>query len=122
MDNYIVLTKRYAIYTVILITFFILLAFLTSHQSIFFGLTLGSIISLSNLLSTYFQVKRLGESVVSGRAKFSLGTLFRFALASFAVYTALQYPGLFHIYSVVIGLMLTYIIIYFNALLQLKHL
>lgn len=122
MEDYIYLTKRFTIQTVILIFLFIILAFTTTYNSIFFGLILGSIISLSNLWSTYFQVKRLGESVDVGRAKFSLGTLFRFALAIGAIYVAFQYPDTFHFISVVIGLMLTYIIILINSLFQLKRL
>jgi ATP synthase protein I len=122
MEDYIVLTKRYTIYTVIFIAIFTLLALLTSLQSIFLGLALGSLISLSSLLSLYFQVKRLGESLETGRAKFSLGTLFRTALVIGAVYLAYQHPDIFHINSVVIGLMLTYIIIYVNSLFQLRRL
>jgi ATP synthase protein I len=122
MEDYVVLTKRYSVYTVFFIAIFISLALLTSYQSIFWGLALGSIISLSNLLSTYFQVKRLGESLEIGRAKLSLGTLFRFALVIGAVYIALHYPGLFDLISVVIGLMLTNIIILINSLFQLKRL
>lgn len=122
MEDYIVLTKRYTIYTVVSIAIFISLAFLTSFQTVFLGLALGSVISLSNLLSTYYQVKRLGESLEIGRAKFSLGTLFRFALVIGAVYIAFQFPDLFHLISVVVGLMLTYIIIFINSLFQFKRL
>lgn len=122
MGDFIVLTKRYTIYIVVFITIFISLAFLTSFQSIFLGLALGSFISLCNLLTTYLQVKRLGESLELGRAKLSLGTLFRFALVIGAVYISFQYPDLFHLISVVIGLMLAYIIIIINSLFQLKRL
>jgi ATP synthase protein I len=120
--DYISLTKRYTIYAAIIMIFFVVLAFTTTYTSIFLGLLLGSVISLSNLWSTYFQVKRLGESMEIGRAKLSLGTLFRFALVLGAVYIAIQYPDKFHFISVVIGLMLTYIIILVNSLFQLKHL
>lgn len=120
--DYISLTKRYTVYAAIIMTIFVILAVTTPHKSIFLGLLLGSIISLSNLWSTYFQVKRLGESVEIGRAKFSLGTLFRFGLVIGAVYIAFQYPDKFHFISVVIGLMLTYIIILVNSLFQLKRL
>lgn len=122
MDDYITLTKRYTKYTASFIILFIILGFTTSYKSIFGGLVLGSIISLFHLLSTYFQVKRLGESLEKGRAKWSLGTLFRFALSIGAVYIAYQYPDYFHFISVVIGLMLTYIIILINSLFQLKRL
>ncbi|RXJ02701.1 ATP synthase subunit I [Anaerobacillus alkaliphilus] len=122
MGDYIALTKRYTLYTVIIMSLFLVLALVTPYQPIFLGLLLGSIISLSNLWSTYFQVKRLGESVEAGRAKFSLGTLFRIALVLGAVYIAYQYPDNFHFISVVIGLMLTYIIIFINSIFQLKRL
>jgi ATP synthase protein I len=122
MVDYISLTKRYTIFAAIIIGLLVILAFTTSYKPIFLGLLLGSIISLSNLWSTYFQVKRLGESVEIGRAKFSLGTLFRFGLVIGAVYIAFQYPDKFHFISVVIGLMLTYIIILVNSLFQLKRL
>ncbi len=122
MEDYISLTKRFTIYTCIIIGLFVVLAFLTSYQPIFFGLLLGSIVSLINLWSTYFQVKRLGESVESGRAKFSVGTLFRTILVVGTVFIAYQYPDNFHFISVVIGLMLTYIIIFINSIFQVKRL
>lgn len=122
MEDYVALTRRYTIYAFILVLIFVILAIVTPFRSIFLGLTLGSIISISNLISTYYQVKRLGESVEIGRAKFSLGTLFRFALSIGAIYVAYQYPHIFHFISVVIGLMLTYIIIFINSLFQLKRL
>ncbi|WNF37282.1 ATP synthase subunit I [Bacillaceae bacterium IKA-2] len=122
MEDYIVLTKRYTIYSVLCIAIFILLAFLTSLQSIFLGLALGAVISLSNLVTLFYQVKRIGESIETGRAKFSLGTIFRTILIIGAVYIAYQYPDIFHLNSVIIGLMLTYIIIYINSLFQLRRL
>ncbi|MCT8140100.1 ATP synthase subunit I [Anaerobacillus sp. CMMVII] len=122
MVDYIYLTKRFTLYTIILIGLFLVLAFATPYQPIFLGLLLGSIASLSNLWSTYFQVKRIGESMEIGRAKFSLGTLFRFGLTIGAVYIAYRYPDKFHFISVVIGLMLTYIIILINSIFQLKRL
>ena len=122
MKDYAALTKRFNVYTVILIVLFVVLAFSTPYSSIFFGLTLGSIVSLSHLWTTYFQVKRLGESVEEGRAKFSLGTLFRFGLAIGVVFIAFRYPEKFHLISVVIGIMLTYIIILIHSLFQLKRL
>lgn len=122
MEDYINLTKRFTIYGILIIFLFVILAIVTPYKSVFLGLLLGSVISISNLISTYFQVKRLGESLEIGRAKLSLGTLFRFALVLGAVFVAFQYPDIFHFISVVIGLMLTYIIIFLNSLFQLKRL
>ncbi len=122
MKDYITLTKQYTLYSTSLIILFLILALITSYKTIFLGLFLGSIPSLGNLWSTYYQVKRIGESLDVGRAKISLGTLFRFALTLGAIYIAVRHPDTFHFASVVIGLMLTYIIILINSLFQLKHL
>ena len=120
--DFTLLTKKFSVYTVTFIVIFIALAIVTQHTAIFLGLTLGSIFSLASLWSTYFQVKRLGESVEGGRAKFSVGTLFRIGLVLVALYVAYNYPNTFHFLSVVIGFMLTYIIIFINSIFQLKRL
>ncbi|OIJ21793.1 hypothetical protein BKP45_03595 [Anaerobacillus alkalidiazotrophicus] len=122
MEDYIALTKRYTFYITIIVSIFLILAFITPYKSIFLGLFLGSVMSLGKLWSTYFQVKRIGESLDKGRAKWSLGTMFRMLLVLATVYFASQYPDQFHFISVIIGLMLTYIIIMVHSLFQLKYL
>lgn len=122
MKDYTTLTKRFTFYTIVLIIIFAILSFLPSYQSVFLGLLVGSLVSLVHLWTTYFQVKRLGEAIEEGRSKFSLGTLFRIGIALAVLYVAYQNPDIFHFTSVIIGLMITYIIIFVHSLFQLKRL
>lgn len=121
MSDYSVLAKRYTVYTAILIFLVVILAFFTT-SSFYTGLLLGMIFSLVNLWSTYFQVKRLNESLEENKAKFSLGTLFRALTAVAAIFIAIQFPAAFDYIGVILGLMTTYIIILIEPLFQLNQL
>ncbi|KGX93887.1 ATP synthase I [Pontibacillus halophilus JSM 076056 = DSM 19796] len=96
--------------------FFVLAIFVlgwgfTSYQQVFLGLLLGSVISFFNLRLLQRKVNKLGEATSENRTARTLGTFSRFAAAGLAVLIALRYSQYFHLISVVIGLMTTYVVI-----------
>ena len=55
--------------------------------------------------------KKFAQEVAEGKKTRSLGSLTRCLVAGLAVIIALEYPEYFHLISVVIGLMATYVVI-----------
>jgi ATP synthase protein I len=94
----------------------------TSYQSIFLGLILGTILSLYNLWILARKMRIFGESMMEGKKVVSLGSFSRMATAAFAVILAMRFPGTFHLISVIIGLMTSYIVIMIDFFLQSFHL
>ncbi|MCQ6274613.1 ATP synthase subunit I [Bacillus sp. V3B] len=94
----------------------------TSYQSIFLGLILGTSLSLFNLWLLVRKTDQFGDVVEKGGKMRSLGFLSRIAAAIFAVMLSLEYPEYFHLISVVIGLMTSYIVIMIDSFFQLFHL
>lgn len=99
----------------------------TPYPTIFLGLILGTVISTFNLWSMHSKVNRLGQVVVENAMKKedenkkrlrSLGSLQRLAAAALAVVISMRYPDLFHLISVIIGLMTYYIVIMIDFLFQ----
>ncbi|SDZ45671.1 ATP synthase protein I [Evansella caseinilytica] len=121
MKDYTFLAKRYSIYTAAIIFFFLLLALLFEQTEFFIGFAFGAAISLLNLINTYFQVKRIGKAVESGKTKWSFGTVSRILTSVFAVFIALEYPQIFDLTGVIIGLMVTYVMILFEPIFHFKH-
>ncbi|MGO4889151.1 ATP synthase subunit I [Anaerobacillus sp. MEB173] len=129
MDQYSANMRRYTKYTLFLAAFFVLGWGFTSYSTIFLGLLLGTIFSYFNLWSMYSKINRLGQAVEKSakgegekKKAHSLGFLTRLALAVLAVTIATRYPEHFDLVSVVIGLMVTYIIIFIDSLFQHKRL
>jgi ATP synthase protein I len=83
----------------------------TSYQSTFLGLIFGTSLSLFNLWLMVRKTEKFGEMVDQGKKIRSLGSLSRMSTAAFAVIVAMRYPNQFHLISVVIGLMTSYIVI-----------
>lgn len=121
-DQYSATFKRYTKYTLYLTALFVLGWGFTPYQSIFQGLLLGTVFSYINLLTAHRRIARLGQAITEGKKMYSLGMLQRFAYAILAVLIATRYPEHFHLVSVVIGLMITYIIILIDSLFQIKNL
>ncbi|EDL62946.1 ATP synthase subunit I [Bacillus sp. SG-1] len=90
----------------------------TEYQSIFLGLILGTGISLFNHWVMVKRTVKFGDKVVAGEKVRSLGTFSRMAGAAFAVIVAMEYPDTFHLLSVVIGLMTSYLVIMIDYLIQ----
>lgn len=118
MDDLQQLFNRQRKYILYLLAIFVLGWGFTEHQSIFMGLILGTVISLFNLWTMVRRTHKLGEAVSEGKKVRSLGTLSRMAAAVCAVLIAVNYPKTFHLISVVIGLMTSYIVIMIDALIS----
>ncbi|MBM7704056.1 ATP synthase subunit I [Metabacillus iocasae] len=90
----------------------------TSYQSVFLGLILGTVLSLYSLWVLVRRSKQFGQAVEEGRRPRSVGTFARFASAALAVIIAMRYPTEFHIVSVVLGLMTSYLVIIIDLVVQ----
>ncbi|WP_110112622.1 ATP synthase subunit I [Bacillus sp. CGMCC 1.16541] len=90
----------------------------TSYQSVFLGLILGTSLSLYSLWVLVKRSKQFGQALEEGRRPRSVGTFARFATAALAVIVAMRYPNHFHIISVVLGLMTSYLVIIIDLVVQ----
>ncbi|MBM7714492.1 ATP synthase protein I [Bacillus thermophilus] len=120
MDDLQQLFNRHRKYILYLLAIFVLGWGFTKHQSIFMGLILGTILSFFNLWSMVRRTNQVGEAVAKGKTVRSLGTLSRMAAAVLAVLIATNYPERFHLISVVIGLMTSYVVIMIDAIISLS--
>ncbi|MBS4175423.1 ATP synthase subunit I [Bacillus sp. FJAT-49736] len=84
----------------------------TPYHSIFLGLILGTSVSLYNHWLTMRKTKRFSDAVVSEkRPAKSLGTLVRMGTSVISVLIALRYPDIFNVFSVILGLMTSHVVI-----------
>jgi len=90
----------------------------TTYKTIFLGLILGTSLSLFNLWLLARRTDKFGEAVAKGEKVRSLGMMSRMATAVLAVMLALEYPDKLHLYSVILGLMTSYIVIMIDFFLQ----
>lgn len=67
--------------------------------------------SFFNLWLLEKRMERFDDAIQRGQVVRSLGMLSRMATAVLAAMIALKYPEYFHFYSVIIGLMTSYIVI-----------
>ncbi|CEG29188.1 ATP synthase subunit I [Bacillus sp. B-jedd] len=98
-------------YLLFLLSIYVLGWGFTDHQQIFAGLILGTALSLFNLWLMVRKTDQFGEAVTQGKKVRSLGSFNRMATAALAVIIVLKYPDHFHLVSMVLGLMTSYIVI-----------
>lgn len=101
-----------------LLSFYVLGWGFTSYKTIFLGLVLGTACSLFNLWLLAKRMDKFEAALMSGRNVRSLGMFSRMATAVVAVMLALEYPEHLHFYSVIVGLMTSYIVIMIDFLMQ----
>lgn len=94
-----------------LLSFYVLGWGFTAQQSIFLGLILGTSLSLFNLWLMARKIDKFGQAAAEGRQIRSLGSFSRMATGALAIVITMRYPDQFHLISVVIGLMTSYIVI-----------
>lgn len=82
----------------------------TPYPRVFLGLLLGSVASFFNLWLLQRKVKAFGKAVVGSGTAVSLGTFSRMIAAILAIVIALRFEEIFHLYSVVIGLASSYLV------------
>ncbi|ULT56907.1 ATP synthase subunit I [Neobacillus drentensis] len=92
----------------------------TMHHTIFLGLILGTCFGFLNLWLLVRKTEKFDKQVSEGKKPKSLGSLSRMATAGIGTAIALKYPEYFNIFSFVIGLMTSYIVImidyFYNAI------
>lgn len=93
----------------------------TTYKAVFLGLFLGTSLSVFNLWLMVRKTDKFGDAVLQGKKVRSLGSFSRMATAALAVMIALEYPDSFHLISVVLGLMTSYIVIMIDFFLQSVH-
>lgn len=109
--------RRYMSYGAYLLAIFVLGWGFTTYQDVFLGLILGTIVSFLNIFFLHYRVQRAGDAATEGKKVRSVGTMQRFALAGLAVFIVFQFPDVFHLFSMIIGLMTGYVIIFIDSLL-----
>jgi ATP synthase protein I len=109
---------RHRKYILLLLSIYVLGWGFTDYQTVFLGLILGTGVSLFNHWVMVKRMSRFGDKVLAGEKIRSLGTFSRMAGAIFAVIIAMEYPDTFHLLSVVIGLMTSYLVIMIDYLIQ----
>lgn len=88
---------------------------LTPFPEWFLGYLVGVIISFYNHWLLYRKVGKFTEAVATGGRAYSLGTLSRMAAAVLGVLIAVRFPEYFNLYSVIIGIMTSYIVIIIDS-------
>ena len=101
-----------------LLSFYVLGWGFTAQQSIFLGLILGTSLSLFNLWLMARKIDKFGQAAAEGRQVRSLGSFSRMATGALAIVITMRYPEQFHLISVVIGLMTSYIVIMIDFFTQ----
>ncbi|WP_453992995.1 ATP synthase subunit I [Bacillus nitroreducens] len=109
---------RYRKYIFYILAIYVLGWGFTAYKTVFLGLILGTAGSLYILFSLVQKSKQFSKAYDEGRAVRSLGTMSRFATAGLAVLIVMKYPEMFHLGSMVIGLMTAYFVIIIDFFLQ----
>ncbi|WP_064091934.1 ATP synthase subunit I [Rossellomorea aquimaris] len=98
-------------YIVYVLSIYVLGWGFTAHKSVFLGLILGTSLSFFMHWGMAKRVTKFGDAVLAGKKVRSLGTTSRMAAAALGVIIATRFPETFHLLSLIIGLMTTYIVI-----------
>ena len=88
----------------------------------FLGLILGTSLSLINLWLLVKRMDRFSKQFDKGKVIKSLVFFSRVAISILGVFIALEYPEYFHLISVIIGLMATYVVIMIDYFIENRHL
>ncbi|PLS18340.1 ATP synthase subunit [Bacillus sp. M6-12] len=107
--------RKYIMY---MLSFYLLCAGITPYKTVFLGLVLGTAISLFNFWSMVQKNRKFSEAVAAGKKVKSLGMVTRLSMGALAAVIALRYPDQFHMVSVVVGLMTSYLVIMIDYFIQ----
>ncbi|MGG0716145.1 ATP synthase subunit I [Robertmurraya massiliosenegalensis] len=113
--------RRQQRYIFFLLAIYVLGWGFTSYQTIFLGLILGTALGLFNMWLLAKRMDKFGDAVVRGEKVRSLGMISRMATAVLAVMISVKYSDIFHLYSVILGLMTPYFVIMIEFLKQAIH-
>jgi ATP synthase protein I len=90
----------------------------TPYKKVFLGLIFGTAVGLFNLWILFRKSKRIGQAIEKKKKMYSMGMSMRMMIAGVSVFIAMRYPDLFHLYSVVFGLMTSYIVILIDVFIS----
>lgn len=110
--------QQHSKYILFLLSLYVLGWGFTSYKTIFLGLILGTSLSFFNMWLLANRMDKFGDAVVRGERVRSLGMISRMATAVLAVMLAVEYSDFFHLYSVILGLMTSYIVIVIDFFLH----
>ncbi|MGG1396978.1 ATP synthase subunit I [Bacillus salipaludis] len=104
-----------------LLSIFVLGWGFTSYKTVFLGLILGTCFSFLNIWMLTKKTEKFDKAFDKGKKMKSLGSLQRMATAAIAVIIAMRWPDYFHVVSVVMGLMTSYIVIMIDYFYHALH-
>lgn len=94
---------------------------LSSYDSVFAGIALGAFFGTYNFWILVRRMEKFDRSISEGTKVASIGTAFRFGSGVAAVAIAISLPQYFHLISTVIGLMIPYIFLVVERLVNHKE-
>ncbi|MTD30842.1 ATP synthase subunit I [Planomicrobium sp. YIM 101495] len=109
------------------VIYFLLAAFVlgwgfTPYQSVFAGLTIGTLFGLYNMWILVRRMEKFDRAVTEGSKVRSLGTALRFASGAAVAALAIIFAEHIHLVSAVIGLMIPYVLLLVERIVyHLKH-
>ncbi|WP_066189005.1 MULTISPECIES: ATP synthase subunit I [Gracilibacillus] len=111
MNQYKQMITRQRKWMFYLLALFVLGWGFTPYTRIFLGLLLGTALSFYSLWTMQRKIDRFGQAVAQENRATGIGTFTRLATAALAVIIAMRFEEQFHLMSVILGLMTTYVVI-----------
>jgi len=97
-----------------LLAIFIIGASVTSYERIFISLLFGYVVGYYSLRFLQSRIRAYGQTVIEKGSGANLGTFIRLGGVAVVVMISLRFPEKIHLISVVIGLALSYLILFIN--------
>lgn len=121
MSDYARMVSSQLKWTLFLLVAIAIGAGITPYTRVFLSLLLGGLVSLFNLWLLQRKVNAFGKAVSEKGKAMSLGTFTRVLTSVLVVLIALKFEATFHIYSVVIGLVISYVVLMINLSIEAVH-
>jgi len=121
MSDYARMVSSQLKWTLFLLVAIAIGAGITPYTRVFLGLLLGGLVSLFNLWLLQRKVNAFGRAVSENGKAMSLGTFTRVLTSVLVVLLALKFETVFHIYSVIIGLVISYVVLMINMSIVAVH-
>ena len=90
----------------------------SSYDSIFAGIALGAFFGMFNFWLLVRRMEKFDRSISEGKKVTSLGSALRFGSGVAAVAVAISLPQYFHLVSTVIGLMIPYVTLFIERIVN----
>ncbi|MCJ7840571.1 ATP synthase subunit I [Lederbergia sp. NSJ-179] len=109
---------RHCKYIIYLLAIYVLGWGFTEYKAIFMGLILGTSVSLFNHWNLYRKTNRIEQAMSEDKKVYGIGTLTRMAAVILVVFIALEFEHVFHMTSVIIGIVTAYAVIMIDFIVQ----